>query len=800
MRNGLHHTLAHTRTPFVNRERELDVLAGFLSRASACRLVTLFGPVGSGKTRLALRAADLARQAYPDGVFVVVLASLAAEAAAPDLLLTATADALGLAFRGRADPKDQLLNYCREKRLLLVLDDLEHVLGKGPSAGELLVDLQRTAPEVVVLATSRRPLGIEGECTWPIGGMLNPPEDAAAGSPASEDQPYPGASSDATDYGALRLLLESVQRSRLPLPLSAEERAAAVRICRLVEGMPLGLEMASAWAQSIPLAEIQAGLERVLSKGQEAAANAAQKNTDSQAPLRAAFEYSWEQLSASEQRVLAQLSVFPGEFGHLAGEQVAGASSFMLAALVEKSLLRAHPLGRFDMHEWVRELAAAKLAQIPGAYEEARECHCATYSQMLTQLERDLRGAGQARALDKIAGDVGNVRAAWRWAVDHGCTHELLLALEGLHLYYYHRGWVQEGQAAFAAALAALHAEQNPWLYARLLVRAGRFSGRLGLYSQAKDQLGEGLELCGRLRGEVAQEDVQREQAMARLVLSAVLRGEGDGDGARQAAQQGLDLYRACGDASGVAHALGILGMLRGSSGQVEEAQAQLDQALALYRELGDPYGQASVLNDLGNIAAGSGRLDEARVHYDRCLLLRRQIGDLWGSSILLNNLGYLAHLSGTHTEAVEYLDQGLAIQREIGDRYHIANCLSNLGAAHRALGQCQLAARYLCEGLELAHEIGARPLVLELSAEVGALLSEREQSDRERAAELLVFVCHHPLTDKWTAQRAQVALTELTPSLAPEAWTAAQERAQSDTLEAVVHLVLDNECLPQAA
>jgi tetratricopeptide (TPR) repeat protein len=371
--------------------------------------------------------------------------------------------------------------------------------------------------------------------------------------------------------------------------------------------------------------------------------------------------------------------------------------------------------------------------------------------------------------------------------------------LESLHLYTYHRGWIQEGQAALITALGTVQSEQHTWLRGRLSARAGRLSGRLGLYAQAKAQLGESLDLYRRVKGEGSQEDVQREQALALLAQSAVLRAEGAREEAQQAAEQALELYRASSDTPGTAHALGILGMLRGSLGEIEGAQALLSEALTLYGELGDPYGQASVLNDLGNVAAGSGRLDEARVHYDRCLVFRHQIGDLWGAGILLNNLGYLAYLTGNHTEAVEFLQQSLAIQREIGDRYHIANCLSNLGAAHRALGQVSAAASYLYEGLELAHEIGARPLVLEISAEIGIVLAAREQRACERAAELLAFVSHHPLTDKWTAQRTQAALRELTPELPPDVWSAAQERARSDALDTIVQLVLDDKCVPQA-
>jgi tetratricopeptide (TPR) repeat protein len=186
---------------------------------------------------------------------------------------------------------------------------------------------------------------------------------------------------------------------------------------------------------------------------------------------------------------------------------------------------------------------------------------------------------------------------------------------------------------------------------------------------------------------------------------------------------------------------------------------------------------------------------------------MRRQINDLWGIGTSLNNLGYLAYLTQDHPSAVEYLQESLVIQREIGDRFHIANCLSNLGAAYRALGQYSVAAGYLYEGLELAHEIGARPLALEISAEIGTVLAAREECDRGQdqgalglAAELLAFVGRHPLTDKWTAQRVRGTLAQVSPKLAPEAWAAAQERARAQTLDSIVHLVLDDTRLAEAA
>jgi tetratricopeptide (TPR) repeat protein len=230
---------------------------------------------------------------------------------------------------------------------------------------------------------------------------------------------------------------------------------------------------------------------------------------------------------------------------------------------------------------------------------------------------------------------------------------------------------------------------------------------------------------------------------------------------------------------------------VHGSLGQVDEAQAQLKEALNLYQEIGDPSGTANTLNDLSIVAARRGRQALAVRLNRECLAMRRQNGDRWGVGTSLNNLGYLAYLGGEHKQAIEYLSEGLVIQREIGDRYHIANCLSNLGAAAAALGEGEKASAYLYEALEIAFQIGARPLALEVSAGIGALLAEDEAQDGEQATEILTFVHDHPQTDKWTSERAERSLAQLSARLAPDIWAKAQERGRAGTLEAVVSSLL---------
>jgi predicted ATPase/DNA-binding SARP family transcriptional activator len=810
-------------TPFVNRQAEVAEIKHLLLDETSCRLLTLLGPGGVGKTRLALQVAEQVGDEYPDGVYIVSLAdaesvteSTDLASVVADLLVTAIAEALGLSFQDAQTPQVQLFDYLRSKNALLVLDGME----RFTSGTDLLTGIQSAAPGVAILVTSRKRLGLDGERVWGVGGLGYPARSGiSSGDAASGDEAFSDATSaDATsaERSAVRLFLESVRRLTASAPLSADERRAAVRICQLVEGMPLGLKMASAWARAMSMAQIADDIERNL-----ASLSSFGDVPPERRALRAVFERSWDLLSEEERRTVACLSVFRGGFDWEAAQQVAGASPFLLAALADKALLRAlapcasgHDTSsqaarpsaapRYDMHELVRQFVADKLSAMPSVEREARDRHCATYSAYLERRAEQLKGPQQSVAADEIAAEINNVRAAWRWAVGGAREAEIRRAMESFYLFTFKRGWLREGLAAFEAAVAALRGGKGApdyerrELVGRLLVRQARFAHRLGRYPLARDLVDAGLALYDRLGVEKGEEEsdsrsLYQEKAFGLFTKSALLRSVGEIEGARETLEQGLALYRACNDPRGTAMTLKLLGIVYGSLDQAEEAQARLREALDLYQAARDPYGTANTLNDLSIVAVRRGRQMLARRLNQECLAIRRQIGDRWGVGTSLNNLGYLAYLSGEHEEAVEYLSEGVAVQRELGDRYQVANCLNNLGAAAHALGRREQAFANLHEALEMAYQIGALPLALEASAEIGALLAEDDEQGGERATEVLTFVHDHPQTDKWTAERTERSLAQLASRLAPDAWAAAQERGRAETLEAVVGALLSH-------
>jgi predicted ATPase/DNA-binding SARP family transcriptional activator/Tfp pilus assembly protein PilF len=788
---GARHNLPVQPTPFVGREEELTEIRHLLLDVPECRILTLVGPGGIGKTRLALRAAQDALGAFTHGVYLVSLASVAS----PGLLLPAIADALMLSFEGRSDAKSQLLNYLREKAMLLLLDNLEHLL----DGVDLLSEIVGNSREVKLLVTSRERLNLHSEWMWEVQGLAFPFGEEVAARADGISTGYRLADKDVTgweDYDAVKLMLQSIRRVCPDHALSAQDRRALLQICQLVEGMPLALELASAWVRLMPLTEIVRQIRKDLGFLTTPLRDFPVRHRS----MQILFEHSWELLTEKEREVVAGASVFRGSFQQDALDHLTDASLPLLTALVDKSMLRVQPSGRYSMHELLRQFAEDKMQATPDEADRLQLEHCEYYLAILRESEADLQGASQHEASARIAADVDNIRAAWNWAVAHQKVTGIAEACESLHLFYFVRGLIDEGLQAFGEAADSLralaHAEpqgvqgQVKLVLGRLLARQGRFAYRLGFYRQSRELLEESLMHLDQLEA-ARYPGARRERAFSLYHLGIILRGDGQYDEARKACHESLAIYQGYGDQLGIARAHNLLGMIAGASGDYEEAKQQLQKALERYSTTGDEYGIANILNDLSVVAVRQDQLAEAKRLQQECLARRRKIGHLWGIGTSLNNLGYFAYLDEEYAEATQLLQEGLAIQREIGDQYHIANCLNNLGVVASAAGAYQEASSYLSEALRLALEVGALPLVLEALAETATLLAASETGDRAQVAELLSFVQQHPASDKPTRQKVEQGLAGLAKELAPETMALALERGKERDLETIVAEIL---------
>ena len=411
------HNLPQQLTPFVGRQAELAEIGRFL-RSREAQLLCLVGPGGIGKTRLALQAA--ARCASPEvafemhfahGVYFVPLAAAGAADREPGRppLIAAMADALHFSFQGPVHPQAQLLNYLREKKVLLVLDDFDHLVAEARQ----LVDILRLAPGVKLLVTSRLRLNLREAWVMEVTGLDLPPAPQPPAGAATAKAPE--------EYGAVALFVQQAQRVRAGFALSEAEGPHVVQICRLVEGVPLGIELAASWLRVLSCAEIAAEIEQNLDFLTSAAQDAPERHRS----LRAVFDHSWRLLSPPEQALFAALSVFRGGFQREAADRVAGASLPLLADLSDKSLLRRGEPGRYEIHEMLRQYAEEKLQASPAEYEAVRDRHCRYFAGLMVQHMTQLKGEQPHAVLTALNAERENVRAAWNWAVEHRRIEEL---------------------------------------------------------------------------------------------------------------------------------------------------------------------------------------------------------------------------------------------------------------------------------------------------------------------------------------------------------------------------------------
>lgn len=420
------HHLPTPITTFVGRQQELSDIVALLNDP-ACRLLTLTGPGGIGKTRLALEVARQLQDDFDHGVYFVELASLRT----PPDVVTALAIATGCPLEGVESPHDALLAFLRDQHALLTIDNFEHLL----DAVDLVSNILAAAPGVKLLVTSREVLGLRGEWIRSLDGLSFPPPDAA-------DQ--------IETFAAVQLFADRAHQINQAFSL-AQDGACVAQLSRYVEGMPLGIELAATWLRVMPCGQIVRELEH----GLDILVTRLRDIEPRHRSMRLVLDHSWAMLDDDEQAALKLLSVFRGGFTADAALQVTETALDSLLGLVDKSLLRVEPDGRYSMHELVRQYAREHLAESAEELHTARDRHSAYYAAFLADRFEGARGARQD-VLDEIERDIDNVRAMWSWAVqqrDHAILNQ---AADGLVNFYDHRVWVPEAKQALGRAAAAL--------------------------------------------------------------------------------------------------------------------------------------------------------------------------------------------------------------------------------------------------------------------------------------------------------------------------------------------------------
>jgi serine/threonine protein kinase/tetratricopeptide (TPR) repeat protein len=802
------HNLSLQPTPLVGRIAEQAELAQRLAEPEQ-RLITILGPGGMGKSRLALAVAEAHLAHFADGVFFVPLASLDS----PEAIVPTLAKALNFSFYEGGPPQQQLFDYLRQKTMLLILDNFEHLLASVTLVAEIL----QVAPGLKILVTSRARLNLQSEQLFSLSGVTYPEQETLE---------------DVASYDAVKLFRQSARRVQPGFELTADNQEGVIQICQLVQGLPLGIVLAAAWVTMLTPAEIVAEMKQSL----DFLETDLQDMPHRQQSLRALFDYSWQLLTEAERSVFRQLSIFRGGFTREAAQAVTGASLRSLMSLVNQSLLYRASTGRYEIHELLRQYGAEKLAQSPAVNETVREQHSAYYLAFLKAREPMLTGPEQPKALAEIGLEIDNIRTGWGWAVKQGQLEAINQVVEALYHFYEIRSRYQEGEEIFAQTIA--HLEQAEGLNEqpnfaivlnRLSARRGAFYQFLGDYEAAHQYLLDSLNSAGQpseqvfvltMLGDVAlaqakptiaEEHLRKSLAICREI--GVLHGTakalqglcstklyfGDYAAALELAKEGLSVSRQLGQPDLVARALMALAWPTNCLGAYRESEAYWQEMLAICQKTGNQAAMATSLAFLGWVAhcrSGSD-LSQAIDHYQKTLTIYRQIGDRVGIAMSLADLALVTGEAGNYELAMPYGREGLAVAKEISDINFTINNLFVLGFVTCGLSDLQTSRTYLTEALQLARKTRKAGSTMNtlfyfavLLAKEGDLAVSHKQFDdkkKAKAIELLVIVTNHPITWQVYRDKAVFLLAELEAELPSEVVATAKAQGKTRTLEGMV-------------
>jgi non-specific serine/threonine protein kinase len=681
----LRHNLPRPLTRTIGREPEVRTVLGLLADHP---LVTLIGPGGCGKSRLALEVALACAQSVStdrpaDGVWLAELAPLADPALVPQTV----AATLGVREEPGLPLTETLVNSLRSRSLWLVLDNCEHLI---EACARLAERLLHACPHLTVLATSREPLAVPGERSYLVPSL---------------------STSD-----AVQLFLDRAATASPSFHPTEEERGVIGAICTRLDGIPLAIELAAAWAKTLPIPEIDARLDdrfRLLTRGSRTALPRHQT-------LRASLDWSYDLLTEKERVLLRRFAVFAGGWTLPAAEGVCGDDQRpttndqrgeeacvgrwslvvgrdeildLLTSLVEKSLVQQEGQareGRYRMLETVRQYGHEKLQ----ASEEAvasRDRHRDWYLTMAEQAKLDL-GA-----------DHENLEAALEWSMQRGDAESALRLGEALHGFWYPRGYLREGRERLGKALALPGAEAPTAARAQALTRAGYWAFRLGDYQGARELL-EGALTIGRQLG------IQNRTLGALFYLGQVARYQGDYQGARSLYEEILTILRQSGDQDNPYRYWPLLrlGDLANLEGDYEGARALCEECLQFHRQMGNWYGIACSLHCLGDVARNQGDYQGARPLYEESLEIYRQLGDHADTAWPLEGLAAVARSQRDYKEARAFYIESLEIYRRSGEQQGIASGLEGLADVAAADDQPERAARLFGAAEALRGVLGA--------------------------------------------------------------------------------------------
>jgi DNA-binding SARP family transcriptional activator/predicted ATPase len=689
-------------TPFIGREKEQRAIDNVLQHRTA-RLITIMGPGGSGKTRLALAVAEkqlhkIERDGqfrFPDGVYFVPLEAVESAAEIIPAICHALCFQPASEARAGLSIEGQLLDFLSRKRLLLIIDNFEQLM----SAVGLLARIHRSAADVHLLVTSRQKLGLQGERLFALKGLRYP---------IANDHEL-NSEELLNSYSAAALFAAGALRLNAGFQLQDIEVAPLIRLCRMVDGLPLAIELAAGWTAVLSITDIETEIEQKLSFLESRLHDLPDRHRN----IEAVFDVSWRRLIQAEQAVFGQLCVFRGGFSRHSASQVTGTSLRQLANLVNKALIQYDKkLDRYQIHRLLRQFGAEKLTQDKDSEITVRDRHCSYFSALLQQWDSDLKGSRQIEALIAFDKESANVRSAWNHAVITRQISALDKAIAGLGRLYLWRRRFHEGESACHFAEEGIvqivstgqamsdTAEMNRTL-ARVRIWQSVFCDRTRA-SALVEQAIRALDAT-----DLAAVDTRREQAYG-LSRAGDLALDDMGDKARRLYERSLVIYRELADAWGIARVSTELGWAAAHRGEIEEARQHGEEAFALVQTTGDRKQMADVLWLLGTLAILQGQIEESSRLLGESLDLRKTLGDrITDIASGPLDLGMTLTWIGRMVEADEVREETLTLYQAQGQPEQIALAHVRLVASKFHMGQFEAMERHALIGLELCRRLG---------------------------------------------------------------------------------------------
>lgn len=659
------HNLPLLSTSFVGRKQEISDIKHLLSNPE-CRLITLIGPGGIGKTRLALAIverlvatshADESRCTFPNGVIFVPLQPIIAA----ENILHSIVGAAGLQFHENGSSEQQLLGFLSQKRMLLILDNFEHVL-----AGiDLIEAVLANAPQIRILVTSQEPLKLAREWRYEVRGLAVPSKMTI----------------DLEEYDAVQLFAKRARQIRHDFSL-IDELDDVLQVCQLVGGMPLAIELVVSWLHTLSVAEIKQEITGSL----DILATNLHDVEERHRNIRAVLDTAWQRLDKHEQRSFIRLSVFRGGFSREAASAVCDVNLQTLVALVNKSLVRVDAVGRYNLHEMAQKYGYEKLVTDIHTIKSTLARHCTFYPQYLQQQLERIAVDDQR----EILSDMDNLRQAWQWTLENQKWEELQQMAEGLYWLYEVQGWYREGVESFSQAEISLDKSSSdgdlPLIYGYILCCQGAFLCNIGEHKKGTQQIARGIAL-------LRDQETPTNLLASALLIGVQMNAIEDTNAAKEQIEEANALAKSRVEQWRIALNLYVLAFhYYFVYGEWETAQEYYQEANNIFRQIGGRRGIAMTLDGLGSIAKHTGDHVTAREMIQEALIIQQETTSPPSVVTMTWELGLIAWQAGEYKEADQYYQTSLRLAQEISYQHGIAWNLSALSLLASEQGNQQLA------------------------------------------------------------------------------------------------------------